>query len=222
MCFPTDPSPSGVDEYYVDSPTVSAFIDDVRARMDAEPDRARLVEDLKPAFRELLSTTGWLPEEFASPDETSGMGGGIGQYVLYRAGDRSLSLFSLVVPAGSSTPVHDHLAWGLVGLYQGRQHERVYRLIAGDPDSGHAELDLAQDHEVDTGDFYALLPPDGDIHQVTTISDEPSISIHLLGNDTGCVIRHRYEPETSTAAAFRSGYSNLPCDDESPGNSQQD
>jgi predicted metal-dependent enzyme (double-stranded beta helix superfamily) len=47
------------------------------------------------------------------------MGGGIGQWLLYRAGDGSLSLFSLVVPPGSETPIHDHLAWGLVGLYRG-------------------------------------------------------------------------------------------------------
>jgi 3-mercaptopropionate dioxygenase len=213
VCFPTDPSPTGIDEYYADSPIVAAFISDVRRRMDAEPDRARLTEELKPAFRELLDAQGWLPEQYAAPDESSGMGGGIGQYVLYRAGDRSLSLFSLVVPAGSSTPVHDHLAWGLVGLYQGRQHERVYRLVSGDPDSGQAELELTEDQEIDTGSFYALLPPDGDIHQVTTISDEPSISIHLLGNDTGCVMRHRYEPETKTASSFRSGYSNVPCED---------
>ena len=51
------------------------------------------------------------------------MGGGIGQWALFRAGDGSLSLFSLVVPPGSRTPV-DHLAWGLVGLYQGRRTKR--------------------------------------------------------------------------------------------------
>jgi predicted metal-dependent enzyme (double-stranded beta helix superfamily) len=142
------------------------------------------------------------------------MGGGIGQYVLYRAPDRSLTLFSLVIPAGSSTPVHDHLAWGLIGLYQGTQREQVYNVIDGDPDSGHAKLDLTRDVHVDTGEFFALLPPKDDIHQVTTTSDEPSISIHLLGNDTGCVIRHSYEPETSIVRAFRSGYSNLPCEED--------
>ena len=26
------------------------------------------------------------------------------------------------------TPVHDHLAWGLVGLYRGNQDEEFYRL----------------------------------------------------------------------------------------------
>ena len=32
------------------------------------------------------------------------MGGGIGQWLLFRAGDRSLTLFALVVPGGSATP----------------------------------------------------------------------------------------------------------------------
>jgi predicted metal-dependent enzyme (double-stranded beta helix superfamily) len=53
------------------------------------------------------------------------MGGGIGQWLLFRAGDRSLTLFSLIVPPGSETPVHDHLAWGLVGLYRGTQDEEI-------------------------------------------------------------------------------------------------
>jgi hypothetical protein len=39
----------------------------------------------------------------------------------------------------------------------------------------------------------------------------PSISIHLLANDTACVWRHRYEPEAGRVSPFRSGYSNAPC-----------
>ena len=54
------------------------------------------------------------------------MGGGIGQWLLFRAAERDLCLFSLVVPPGSMTPVHDHLAWGLVGLYKGTQDEELY------------------------------------------------------------------------------------------------
>ena len=37
--------------------------------------------------------------------------------------------------AGSMTPIHDHLAWGLVGLYQGNQDEEFY-----DPGDGSIEL----------------------------------------------------------------------------------
>src|SRR5439155_18302485 len=82
-----------------------------------------------PAFAKLLAAEGWLPHEYASPDFTSGMGSGIGQYALYRAEDGSLTLFSLVIPAGAETPVHDHLAWGLIGVYRGRQHETIYRRL---------------------------------------------------------------------------------------------
>lgn len=197
--------------YIVDTPEIRALIGETRRLMAQVPDDAERVRALEPAFSRLLAADGWLPEEYASPDETSGMGGGIGQYALYRAEDGSLSLFSLVVPPGATTPVHDHLAWGLIGLYRGRQGETVYKRLDDGSDPDRADLKVAVEQEVETGEFFALLPPDGDIHKVTTISDEPSVSIHLLANDTGCVWRHRYEPETGVVAPFRSGFSNGRC-----------
>jgi predicted metal-dependent enzyme (double-stranded beta helix superfamily) len=202
------------DEYYANSEGVRSFIATVQAMSSATEEPATLLDQLKPAFGQLLADDNWLPAEFAEPYLASGMGGGIGQYLLYRSADKSLTLFSLVVPAGSSTPVHDHLAWGLVGLYRGEQHEEVYALERGHPDDGNAGLRLVEERDLHTGEFYALLPPDGDIHRVTTISPEASISIHLLGNDAGCVVRHRYEPELNQSASFRSGYSNVACVDE--------
>jgi hypothetical protein len=46
---------------------------------------------------------------------------------------------------------------------------------------------------------------------VSTISDTPSISIHLLANDTARVWRHKFEPLTRRVTPFRSGYANAPC-----------
>jgi 3-mercaptopropionate dioxygenase len=132
------------------------------------------------------------------------MGGGIGQWLLFRAADRSLSLFSLVVPSGAETPVHDHLAWGLVGLYKGAQDEEIY----GERDGG---LQLLDSRSLAAGDFYELIPPRDDIHRVRTRSDEASVSIHLLTNDTGCVWRHTYDPESGRREPFRSGYVNVAC-----------
>jgi 3-mercaptopropionate dioxygenase len=199
--------------YIVDTPEIRALIDETRRLMEAIPSDAERVKALEPAFSRLLATDGWLPDAYAQADETSGMGGGIGQYALYRAEEGDLCLFSLVVPPGSTTPVHDHLAWGLIGLYRGRQAETVYRRTDDGRFEGHAVLEVAIEQEVETGEFFALLPPDGDIHKVTTISDVPSVSIHLLANDTGCVARHRYEPELEAVSPFRSGYSNAACDD---------
>jgi predicted metal-dependent enzyme (double-stranded beta helix superfamily) len=197
--------------FLVDTPEIRTLIDETHRQVARLDDPAERVEALKPAFARLLATDGWLPETFARPDEKSRMGSGIGQYALYRAEDGSLCLFSLVVPAESATPVHDHLAWGLVGLYRGAQDETVYRRLDDGSDPNQAQLEVSKRQSLKPGDFYALIPPADDIHYVKTISETPSISIHLLANDTACVWRHKYDPASGAVSAFRSGYANAPC-----------
>lgn len=93
------------------------------------------------------------------------MGGGHRPVAPFRAGDGSLSLFSLVVPPGAETPLHDHLAWGLVGLYRGTQDEEVYAMQ-------HSSLELVERRALLPGDFYAVIPPQDDIHRVRNTSPE--------------------------------------------------
>lgn len=197
--------------FLLDVPEIRALIAETERVMEAVADPAASVAQLRPAFAALLAANDWLPEPYAQPDHTSKMGSGIGQYALYRAADGSLCLFSLVIPAGARTPVHDHLAWGLVGLYRGIQHETIYRRVDRGEDEEKATLEIAREQRVAAGEFYSLMPPLDDIHYVETKSAEPSISIHLLANDTACVWRHRFDPDAGRVTAFRSGYSNAPC-----------
>ena len=197
--------------FIVDVPEIRVLIDETRRLSREIRDHAHRVNALRPAFSRLLAADGWLPDEFARPDTQSGMGGGIGQYALYRDEGGELCLFSLVVPAASSTPVHDHLAWGLVGVYRGTQLDTTYARLDDGRDETKAKLRIARQQTVNAGEFYTLLPPDGDIHYVKTVSDGPSVSIHLLANDTGCVLRHKYDPLAGTVTAFRSRYSNVAC-----------
>ena len=140
------------------------------------------------------------------------MGSGIGMWLLYRAGDGNLALSSLVVPPGAATPVHDHLAWGLVGLYRGTQDEVVFTRTDDASVEDHATLEKMTRHSLKPGDLYALLP-ETDIHQVRTTSDVTSVSLHLLGNDNGCIMRHRFHPEEGRVEPFKSGWLNVPCAD---------
>jgi 3-mercaptopropionate dioxygenase len=192
--------------YTLDTPAVRDFIAHVRSQIAAASSPANACERIRPAFARLLADPDWLPHEFREPAPESGMGGGIGQWSLYRAEDGSLSLFSLVVPPEAETPVHDHLAWGLVGLYRGTQDEEIYA-------QGGGGLQLVERRALAPGDFYVLIPPRDDIHRVRTTSPETSVSIHLLTNDTGCVWRHAYDPATGEARPFRSGYVNVDCAD---------
>ena len=188
------------DEYLLDTDVVREFIARVREQIAAAESPAAACDAIRPGFAELLADPGWLPDRFQQPNPDSGMGGGIGQWLLFRAGDRSLTLFALIVPPGSATPIHDHLAWGLVGLYRGSQDEEIY----------DEAVALKERRALAPGDFYALLPPRDDIHRVRTTSDEQSVSIHLLTNDTGCVWRHSYD--SGKPEPFRSGYVNVACD----------
>jgi predicted metal-dependent enzyme (double-stranded beta helix superfamily) len=193
------------DEFVLDTSLVHVFVADVRDAIARAASPRQACESIRPRFAELLADPDWLPDDYRQPAPESGMGGGIGQWLLYRAGDGSLSLFSLVVPPRSETPVHDHLAWGLVGLYRGTQDEEIYARRDG-------ALELVEQRALRPGDFYALLPPRDDIHRVRTTSAETSVSIHLLTNDTGCVWRHAYDVASGEQRPFRSGYVNAPCE----------
>ena len=191
-------------EFVHDTPTVRAFVADVQRTFAGATSPLDACEAIRPRFAELLDDSDWLPHAYREPAAESGMGGGIGQWLLYRSGDGSLSLFSLVVPPDAQTPIHDHLAWGLVGLYRGTQDEEIYAQRDG-------ALELVERRPLVPGDFYVLIPPRNDIHRVRTTSAETSVSIHLLTNDTGCVWRHTYDAESGEAQPFRSGYVNVAC-----------
>jgi predicted metal-dependent enzyme (double-stranded beta helix superfamily) len=193
MCDLNQHQHAGRYGFLVDVPQVRELIDEAHQVIAATGTDAQRVEALRPAFRRLLHADGWLPEECAAPAEGSRMGGGIGQYALYRAEDGSLCLFSLVVPVGAETPVHDHLAWGIVGVYRGTQDETVYRRLDDGTDPGRAALAVSKRQALARGERYTLLPPVDDIHFVKTNFDVPSISIHLWLT-TPRVWRHRLIP----------------------------
>src|SRR5262245_47160431 len=140
------------DQFVLDTPRVRSFVDGVRSLIAASDSPTDACERIRPSFAELLADPEWLPDEYRRDAPDSGMGGGIGQWLLFRAGDGSLSLFSLVVPPGAQTPIHDHLAWGLVGLYRGTQDEEIYAV-------GNGALELVERRSLGPGDFYALVPP---------------------------------------------------------------
>ena len=197
----------GEDEFVLDTPQMRAFVEHAREQIAASESPEAACAAIEPRFIELMADGEWLPADYQRDAPESGMGSGIGQWLLFRAGDGSLALFSLVVPPEAQTPVHDHLAWGLVGLYRGTQDDEVYERHGGVTKLSHEQVLVP-------GDFYSLIPPDGDIHRVKTTSDVTSVSIHLLTNDTGCIWRHSFEPDTDVVKPFKSGYVNAECDED--------
>jgi predicted metal-dependent enzyme (double-stranded beta helix superfamily) len=200
------------DEFICDTSEVRNFIGEVKDIVARTTSVEERLSAIQPHFSQIMVDPNWLPEAFRRTSPSGGMGKGIANWLLYRDTEGTLSLSALVLPPGVATPVHDHLAWGLVGLYVGEQDEEVYEADTpvGQEDK-HADLKLVANNHLEVGSFYELIPPTGDIHRVTTTGEEPSISLHLLGNDVGCILRHRFEPETGEVKAFQPGYSNKDC-----------
>jgi predicted metal-dependent enzyme (double-stranded beta helix superfamily) len=206
----TEQTVERADEYLVDSPRLREFIEAIHTIRRQENDPRVIVSAIRPHFASLMDDKSWLPEKYQEPSEDSGMGRGIGTWLLYRTSDGSLAFSSLVVSPGKQTPVHDHLAWGLVGLYRGTQDEDVFERIDDASVDDQAELNLTEQRSLKEGDFYELFP-ENDIHRVRTTSDVTSVSLHLLGIDNGCIWRHRFEPEEHRVNPFKSGYINVDC-----------
>ena len=201
-------------EFFVEHAILRRFVATTENILKEQIEVNDRLRHLRQPYADLLNDQTWLPDEFRQPNFNSAMGGGIASWLLYRSEAKDLSLFSLVVPIGAATPVHNHLAWGLVGLYQGEQEEEEFD-VPEDRDhqspSHQIQIKLRTRRILKQGEFYELIPPYNDVHRVRTISPVPSISLHLLANDTGCVVRQKFDCEKGHIEPFRSGWSNAPC-----------
>jgi predicted metal-dependent enzyme (double-stranded beta helix superfamily) len=122
------------------------------------------------------------------PEQRIGDPAAYRSHVLHVAPGGAFSVVALVWLPGQATAIHDHLAWCVVGVYEGAEHETRYRLT---PDGRLVESGSAVAFP---GEVAGLLPP-GDIHRVHNVGDTTAISLHVYGADlsiVGSSIRRTY------------------------------
>ena len=141
--------------------SLTALVTDLdRAVRGAAPGRAT-VDAVADALRPALGDP-----QLLRPDQRVGDPAAYRQHLLHVADDGAFSLVALVWLPGQATPIHDHLAWCVVGVHEGAEHETRYTARAGRPAGPHGSaVALA-------GDVDGLLPP-GDIHRVTNAEHGP-------------------------------------------------
>ena len=110
-------------------------------------------------------------------------------HLLYAEPDGSFSIAAMVWLPGQETVIHDHVAWCVTAVLQGREYEEIFALV----DDGHA-LALAARNVNPAGSVGGFAPP-GDIHRVRNTGDSVAISMHFYGADIsrlGNSIRREY------------------------------
>jgi len=114
---------------------------------------------------------------------------GYQSHLPYAEPDGTFSVSAMVWLPGQQTMIHDHVAWCVTGVLQGREYEEIFALA----DGGRA-LRLAARNVNPAGAVNGFAPP-GDIHRVRNTGDTVAISMHVYGADIsrlGNSIRHEY------------------------------
>jgi len=164
----------------------------------------RLVDDphaVGERLRQLLAQDGWLAPEHRVPDHDH-----YRQHLLYVSPDRRVSIVALVWLPGQRTPIHDHVSWCVVGVYEGRELETRYRAVES---NGRRWLEERDSVLADPGHVEVIVPSDEqDIHAVTAVGYETTISIHVYGADIerlGSSIYRRFDdwPVVSATPSWR-------------------
>jgi 3-mercaptopropionate dioxygenase len=117
--------------------------------------------------------------EILTADERAGSPDGYVCHTLHTEPDGSFSVCALVWRPGQMTPVHDHVAWCVVGVLQGAEYEELFALR-----DGETALEQVGSRANVPGDVSGFAPP-GDIHRVRNHDDSVAISMHVYGADIG-------------------------------------
>ena len=151
---------------------------------------------MKPAMAALLASDDPIP---ASGRESLS-GEAVGN-LLYGDPDGRFHVLAVVFPEGTSSGVHHHGCWGLIGYLRGGDEETRYRSTTDDGD--RAALEEASRHVWHQGDITALLPEQGDgWHRVRNPGPGDGVSVHVLCMTPGEHPHRLWHRDTGAVSPF--------------------
>jgi 3-mercaptopropionate dioxygenase len=159
----------------------------VRAAVHMGDHDQEVADGVAAALAEFIRRPDLLSEAQRAPDPDH-----YRQHVVHVEDDGSFSIVALVWLPGQETPIHDHISWCVVGVYEGREYESRYMLVRDS--EPNFLLEVGSETHL-TGSVEALTPP-GDIHLAANRGSDVAISIHIYGAniaELGSSIRRRYD-----------------------------
>jgi predicted metal-dependent enzyme (double-stranded beta helix superfamily) len=155
-----------------------ACVDGALADASLATDRAR-ADRIRPSMAALLAASEPIPTWAEEPYE----GGAVGNLLHADPGGR-YHVLAVVFPEGTSSGVHHHGCWGVIGYLRGGDEETRYVERPGTgtgTDGGGAGPVEASRHVWHQGDVTYLLPEDGEgWHRVRNPGPGTGVSVHVL------------------------------------------
>jgi predicted metal-dependent enzyme (double-stranded beta helix superfamily) len=109
--------------------------------------------------------------------------------VLHRSPE--LTVLNVLWPAGMIVMPHNHALWAVIGVYNGREDNIMWRQL---PDDANGRIEAAGARTLATGDTIAFGVDV--IHSVINPLGRTTGAIHVYGGDFFAVNRSEWDPET--------------------------
>jgi len=148
-------------------PQLQRLADRIGAAVALAP--AAMADEIKAALGEATAQAGWLPPERRRASHEH-----YARHLVHADPEDRFSILAIVWDRGQMSPVHAHLCWCAVGVYQGMLTETWYREgAAGAPpvEAGSAR------HPAGTSTFDS----GSGIHRLANVSGVLAVSIHVYG-----------------------------------------
>ncbi len=185
-----------------DTPAYSLadFSRDVDAAMRDRGAGNRGVKSVESALRRFIDARA-LPAEYQRPHP----GLEVTTYLLHAAPDGVDSIAALVFRPHARTPMHDHQAWVVWGVYSGRERESRFERRDRGPGRFPELVALFTKVLPDDGTSFIPAPP-ADLHVVENLGDTESVSIHVHSTDISNQVRNSYDTTKETIVPFVQSY----------------
>jgi len=170
------------------------FCPRLRALLQEKKDLSRFIPEGRTLLGELLRDAGWfrsyLEKLILDPDFLKAQEPSIypNEVTLYRSPDRDFSIQAYFWEPRSTSSIHDHGSWGIVGAMIYPIRERKYRRLDDGKTAGRAELEETSRLLLKPGETTHVLPLDGGIHLMEAPEDHGSVSLSVYGRS----IRYGY------------------------------
>ena len=174
--------------------TLQDFVEDARRIVSQGLSDGDTVEALTPLLQRVVAQ----PDCLDGVSDRSGPIRGSSVYT-----DENLTIRVVPWKPGSSTPVHNHNSWVLIGGVKGNERNTNYRRLDDGSRPWHARLEEAETVDIRAGICNSLLPPH-DIHAVT-IPEGEAVALHVYGTDLGREWRFQFNLETGEVSPFGRG-----------------
>src|SRR5438128_6595148 len=178
------------------------FIKDVDVAVRGNSFESEFLLHLKPVLERLVSSPASVPDKAFNPRKDR-----FTMNLIQMPEDEAYSIIGGVWHPGQTTPIHDHLTWAMIGVYEGEEREALFRRTDDGSNPKRAKIQQVSERVHKKG-HVTVLGHSG-IHRVDNISLKPTLSVHVYGRDIGNAERHSYDPATGEISKFVSGYCNI-------------